>query len=323
MKQLTIAITTYNRKDSLIKQLQRIEGQKQIDKYDLIISDNHSSYDLNVYLKVNLSKEFYENIQLHINLVNIGGLGNISNIFMLPKTKWMWLLSDDDEVTPNSIESIVSDIQQYPNTGVLKYSIINDIQENDTAIHNIDELTKYYLKEKHSVGSLIFMSNNIYNLERIRSFIPYIYNYSYSYIPHINPILAGLAKGELVMQFLNTAIVHYVYPGRDNHWNYVPTMLGLSTIEDMDLGWNIEQQNKLMCILASNFQHLLLYKYCLEIGERRKRLNVYEKIYRSFYSHRKHLSDVCFYFMFHMQYYTGVNMILVGQRIKRILGITN
>ena len=54
-KKLTVAITTYNRKEALITQLRSLECQGLYDKYQIMIFNNCSNYDVEGVLKDALS----------------------------------------------------------------------------------------------------------------------------------------------------------------------------------------------------------------------------------------------------------------------------
>jgi GT2 family glycosyltransferase len=170
-KILTIVIPTYNRKIRLINQLRSIVLQPEYKNVEVVVLDNHSDYDIANSLKEHFSFNDLSNIELKRNPFNIGGDGNLSNSFMFCKTKYMWLLSDDDETSINSIKTILANIAENENVAMFKYSIGNFVPEEDKTISNIDEFIDYYRSGVHSSGTMIFISNNIFNMELL---IPYI-----------------------------------------------------------------------------------------------------------------------------------------------------
>lgn len=94
---LTIAIPTYNRIEQLRRTLTNLIPQLD-DRCYLMILDNNS--DNKVENEISdltelLSKESYAVIR---HRINIGADTNIFRCFELCETKWLWTLSDDDEV---------------------------------------------------------------------------------------------------------------------------------------------------------------------------------------------------------------------------------
>lgn len=85
-KQLTVVITTYNRKQPLIEQLQSLERQGRFDDYSIIISNNCSDYDVDVWLDEQLSPEFRKIVSIYNRKYNVGGDINIAFTFQLVDT---------------------------------------------------------------------------------------------------------------------------------------------------------------------------------------------------------------------------------------------
>lgn len=170
---LTVVITTYNRKEPLLEQLKSLEVQGHYDKYEIIVSDNHSDYDVKEWLELSLKPEFMKIIKVIVRPFNVGGDMNITLSFQYANTEWMWLLSDDDITTPNSIKTILDDIERHRNDDVccVKYSISGKFVPNDDKIvDNIEDFFNYYTKV-HSAGEMVYMCNNVFRMNYLRKFI--------------------------------------------------------------------------------------------------------------------------------------------------------
>jgi len=99
---ITIGIPTYNRENQLRNQLQCKIKQDLTFVEEIIIVDNHSNYDIvNSISELNCTK-----LRLITNPFNIKMATNMEMPFLYCKTEWLWLLSDDDEVLPDSINTI-------------------------------------------------------------------------------------------------------------------------------------------------------------------------------------------------------------------------
>lgn len=209
MRNLSIVITTYNRKDSLIRMLKSIEVQGHIDLYHLVISDNHSDYDVIGWVKDHVSTEFFNNIEFVIRPYNIGGDLNISFSFQLCKSKWMWLLSDDDTVTCDSLQIITRDIIKYNSVIALKYSIVGYERNIDMTVNTFDGFLDYYVHNHHSAGEMIFMSNNIFHVELLEKYLGYAPMAADTYMSQLVPVFLSLIKDKKEVHFCPDYIVEY------------------------------------------------------------------------------------------------------------------
>lgn len=171
-KQLTVVITTYNRREPLLKQLKSLEKQGMYDKYSIIISDNCSNYDVDTWLNENLSYDFRAIVHVHHNKYNIGGDCNIARTFELCETNWMWMLSDDDITEPDSLSIILKDIDTYKDVCWIKYSIAGNFKPLDNIrISSLEELFTYFSRNGHTAGEMVFMSNNLYNMNLLKPYL--------------------------------------------------------------------------------------------------------------------------------------------------------
>ena len=104
---LTIYIPTFNRLESLRCLLSILFNE--IERFDVdhlvrvFVSDNAST-DGSVDFLRQINKSFFE---FSSHLVNIGGDTNIKNGLIQAKTKYLWILGDDDYPTPGLLELLV------------------------------------------------------------------------------------------------------------------------------------------------------------------------------------------------------------------------
>lgn len=98
---LSVAIPIFNGAEHISKTLNALLKQKN---FDLIISDNNSNDGTKKILK-EFSKR-YKNIRVNYNRKNIGFDNNLMKCVELCKTKYVWLITDDDLVKKGSINII-------------------------------------------------------------------------------------------------------------------------------------------------------------------------------------------------------------------------
>ena len=170
-KLLTIAIPTYNRKGQLIRLLKSIEAQNCTNHYSILISDNCSNYSVDDAIDEAFSGEFRELIEVIRREVNGGGDYNISSIFAYANTKLFWIVGDDDELLPGAIEKVIDNYKKYPEIPFYKY-IMNGAPHTpeDIRMHNVDDLVRSH-KKGYLIGGIIFVSNNVYNIELLKPYL--------------------------------------------------------------------------------------------------------------------------------------------------------
>ncbi|MDP2232405.1 MAG: glycosyltransferase family A protein [Actinomycetota bacterium] len=106
---LFVYIPTYNRPDSLRRQLAALVGQRQDWPGDMrvLVSDNCSSALSSDDLAA-ISSEF--NVKVRRNAGNIGGNANIALGFVFAQAdEYLWILSDNDTIAPNAISYLASE----------------------------------------------------------------------------------------------------------------------------------------------------------------------------------------------------------------------
>lgn len=123
MTDLTIAIPTYNRSKRLQKCLSDLFNQILesgfFEKIEVLISDNASEDD--TFYVINSSEELYSknNIKFkHIsNPINLGFGENVKKCYECAEGKYVWFLSDDDNLYAESIKFVLDRIEnEKPNT---------------------------------------------------------------------------------------------------------------------------------------------------------------------------------------------------------------
>ena len=211
-KKLTVVITTYNREQPLIEQLQSLERQGLYDKYKIIVSNNCSNYNVEESLKTALSPEFMDIVTVYNRKYNVGGDCNIALSFQLVETEWMWLLSDDDITSPDSIKTVLEDAEKYPDVCWLKYSISGGFKpfEDKRCDNLVDVFETCMPKNGHSHGEFVFMSNNVYNIPFIKKHIGDVLSLSMTCCPHdVAPMFAVKYEHQQMM-FRSFALTNYV-----------------------------------------------------------------------------------------------------------------
>jgi glycosyltransferase involved in cell wall biosynthesis len=243
---ISIVIPTYNRKDQLENQITAIINQDISLIEEIIILDNHSSFDVfEIFNQMGIKK-----VRVVKNSFNVGACVNIMNAFLYCKTKWLWLLSDDDEVLNNSIETIHRVLLKSPkNTGMIKFSLeVSGVihPKKDHISTSLENFIDYYHEDESiNRGELVFMSNAVYNLESLYNHLGKGFEYAYTRIPYLVPVFYGLNDKSISVVSSEEAIVKYL-PPIDGWWSFIDVGKGLSTLSHLPLALSDKYRRKFL-----------------------------------------------------------------------------
>ncbi len=272
---LTVLIHTYNREERLKNLLFNLYSQGHIGEYKIVISDNHSSYDVKKMIEENFDVEFVKNITVNSWSFNVGMATNVAICYLLVNTKWCWCISDDDKVLPGSIDKIFEDIKQYDDDGktaAVKYSLLNKVKHENRFIYSVDDFLNYY-SDKTKKGELYYLSI-LYNLDMIKPYLGDLTAYSYTFISFLAPIIKSLIDGKRVFVSSHSCIE---YSERaDDNWSakrYIQVMLGVRAFGDINFDISSKQQRKLLKVVSNNLPLIqVTSKITQQKGRFRRRL---------------------------------------------------
>lgn len=111
---LSICIPTYNRAQYLSQAIESVVEQISpllSDKIEICVSDNASTDNTKEIVERYMSKNICR-ITYHINEVNIGADKNFLKVIEIAKGKYCWWLGSDDQLEDNSLDRILSVLQE-------------------------------------------------------------------------------------------------------------------------------------------------------------------------------------------------------------------
>jgi glycosyltransferase involved in cell wall biosynthesis len=259
MNKLSIGIPSYNRSDQLKEQLNSLLKQDLSLVHEIIVVDNNSEYDVHELLADIIHP--LDKVRIITNPVNIKMGTNMLSPFLYCKTEWLWLLSDDDDALGNSIANILSEIEETPdNLGLIKFSIEGEnFQEQQRSIANsLEEFIDYYYKdEKIRRGELVFISNCVFNVHNIRSYIGFGFEYSYTYIGFLLPVIFGLQERNVGVLFSEKKIVRYL-PPREGRYSLITVGKGISTLSHIKLNLTKTYKQKFYnCFMSITYRSII------------------------------------------------------------------
>lgn len=259
MIDLCICIPTYNRQEKLLRQLHCIFDQPEAAEVDVVILNNHSDYDVEAAVYAEFPQAQHPNLKVITHPCNIGGNLNISMCFYHCTRKWMWMISDDDTVTADSLKIIQRDMERFADSIVVKYSIAGTDGYRDAEVDTPEDFVKYIKSQPKPFSyqcPLIFISNGIYNMERLAPVRGQLVEYGYNSMIAINPIFIGLDQGLGKVVFRKDGIVNRGKPqgktmGHDWSMNYHYIMSRLVALMD----YPFKSSSKVMLDFMSTQDH--------------------------------------------------------------------
>lgn len=277
MRKISIGIPTFNREKQLENQINKILNQDLTNIEEIIVLDNNSDYDVESLI----SQFDCSKIRLEKNAFNIKMATNMQMPFLFCKTEWLWLLSDDDEVHPDSISIIVNEVNNcIDDIGMIKFSIDRlGSKQKEFDVSSLEEFIDYYYNEKKiRRGELVFISTNVYNIHNLRKFLGTAFEYSYTYIGFLIPILFALNQHDLTVKFSSRPIVKYL-PPREGNYSFATVGMGLSTLSHIPLNLSKNYWRKFLNITMS-ISHSTMIRWSLEHNSTKELKITYNNIYR-------------------------------------------
>lgn len=225
MTQLRITIPTYNRPDFIQRQVRDLLPQLQ-EGVSIVVYDNCSD----IPVKSLFTSSELEKIEVHRNVVNVGGAANLGNCFSRNADyDWIWLLSDDDKIAKNSVSTIIDIINHYQDC-----CYINFQQKKNAHTKTFSEFLDY-LSILGAFGTSFFQSACLFNMNKLRPYVRFYYDFLSSWIAQI------------------AMVIKYLESNRDGHCLFTT----IKIIEDCNVGgWNHLDLIVNSSIFVDRFRHL-------------------------------------------------------------------
>ncbi len=191
-KLLTIAIPTYNRAQSLDKQIAwLIEAIKGFEtECEILVSDNCSTDNTPEIVNKWQSQVSNITFRYNRNKENLGVLKNITYCLKAATTKYVWTIGDDDPIQTRAVSYVLKRVKEKEDISLifLNFSGRNQITGED--VHpptivgnrwfdanaddgNGDSKAIYEHCFEKSIGAVIFLTATIYKTEEVKQALLY------------------------------------------------------------------------------------------------------------------------------------------------------
>jgi glycosyltransferase involved in cell wall biosynthesis len=226
MSDLTIAIPTYDRNVILRDNLARLLPQLT-DDCRLLIIDNASPTAVSETLEPLLKSFPRVHAEVVRNRVNLGGSANILRCFELCETKWLWLLGDDDIVSPDAIQTILTETRRLPDTFFFNFASARYPRQQSLLARGL----LGFVEAIDLWTAVLFMSVGVYNAPVVRQGLSLGYHFSYSRAPHVAALM-GVLSDTGTAEFCCQRIVDEQCLAEAT-WDPLTTLLGKATLLEL------------------------------------------------------------------------------------------
>ncbi len=309
MKELTIIIPTFNRRNRLLRQLESLQVQGQLEYYSLVILDNHSDYDIRkTIFEHGFSPDFIGNIEIVRRTVNTRMGYNLAGTLLYSKTKWVWLVSDDDVSTPDSIQTVLRYARLYPDVSQVKFQFTYCKEFEDKYVKSVDELEVLYKNKIFEAGDLFYLGNNLINTEALVDYLGDAFEYSSNLIPFVMPMLHQLVDGKAEVVFSDKHVQKYVNNTSGDTWMSVHTILKFAQLYDINWGINVDSR-RIFDIISRHFNTPDFVRMLLSETDRRFRNYAYHRLRSTIFKRPMTLKEHLFLLSYRIENFTGLPLL--------------
>jgi glycosyltransferase involved in cell wall biosynthesis len=232
---LSIVIPTYNRNDSLAANIAHLLPQVNAD-VEIVISDNASAVPVAQTLAPVLADYPQVNVRVVRNPTNIGAYANILRAYEHASHPWLWILSDDDMVSPTAIADIFACIAANPDVSFINFStgVMAAGAQRRQSFDTVGQAG--FIRDLDYAGNVNFMSVSIWRVEHVLPSLGVAYHYAYSMSPTFVLLLSALGASRRC-HFSHQVLILQVTTTKDakNKWRFRDFVLGWNTILELPM----------------------------------------------------------------------------------------
>lgn len=231
---LSVVIPSYNRNAILLNTLPILLEQLR-PNVELCILDNCSSTPLAETLAGLMDRYSSANVKIIRHVSNIGGDANILRSFEVVCSPWIWILGDDDLISPNAIDIILQTIDDHPDCVFVNFAT-STMREKGLRPKSFDSVGQAgFVENLDYPGNVNFMSVGIWNVSSALPSMYKAYKYIYSMSPTYSLLLTILGDTGRC-HFSDRVLVDTVTTAdASTKWHFGDFILGWNTILELPM----------------------------------------------------------------------------------------
>jgi hypothetical protein len=242
---LHILIPSYSRSaDAINTVCALVNGSPKANNYQITVIDNASPDPYyNHFSKNPLLVPLLDSGILTIvrNNGNVGMGSNIAKCFeyVVNKTGWLWIVSDDDDVHPQALATVQNQISVLdPSISFLKFSSTRCLHAADLCFESPSSLVDYIsVNSRLLCNSYLLLSNIVYRIDSDLD-LSFVYENVHTYAPHLLSIFNRISPVRR-MAHSPSILVSYKVPAIGYSYGRICGLgvsgLKLPLIADLDL----------------------------------------------------------------------------------------
>jgi hypothetical protein len=202
---LTVGIPTYDRPARLAETVGRVLPQLG-PADELLVLDNASPTPAADVLAPLFARFPAVRARVVRHAVNIGGAANILRVVEeADPATWLWLLGDDDDVTPDAVAGIRATLEAHPGVLFVNFSADNHQRPTDRRTRGLAG----FIAGIDSWSNLNFMSVDVFQVAAIQPVLRRGYHFAFSMSPHVALVFAALGDtGEALFSRVQVIAQH-------------------------------------------------------------------------------------------------------------------
>lgn len=213
---LSVCIPSYDRVEKAQQCVASLLEQVDDRLVNITVLDNGSDQDYGDVFGKNPTFSSALNsglLKIHRNIFNIGMSANFMRSFELADGRWLWILSDDDEIRSNALSNILAEIDEHgEKCAFIKFSSVRSRPDQEhKQIKTLEEFIDFNGRSNNDFNSFLFISNGIYRLDAFKPLMSVGYHYANTFIPHFMMLVTYIAHGNRCV-ITRKEIVDYVVP---------------------------------------------------------------------------------------------------------------
>lgn len=219
MNRLCIAIPTYNRSQLVLEQIGRLLPQL-VPGVHLHIFDNASTDDTASRVRA----LEHSSVRLTTSPFNAGMARNICKALEEADAEWVWVLGDDDPVTPDAVTSALQMCTD-AGSGVIEFDSLGGLIVEDRAISSLPDFF-----EHHDLIKTLFISSHLFHKASVSSFFGVLAPSCFTFGPHTALIVRMLEAGFAPFWLRSKTLLLPNYGVKG--WSTLEVALGLSLLPE-------------------------------------------------------------------------------------------
>lgn len=227
MPLLTIAIPTYDRLPQLRAHLPSLAAQWTPD-VELLIVDNTSPSPVEP-----LAQELLQTLppagwRVVRNRANIGMNANFLRCFELCQTEWLWIVSDDEQLRPDAVATVLRTLTSCPPETVFA-------QFGDRSTARVARGQDELLLGLENLQNVFLISTGVYRVAPMLGQLRIGYLYNYSFVSFFAVLLAALGETGLAWLAPESLVADWKPAPVEHQWSIITGGLGVMTILELPL----------------------------------------------------------------------------------------